>query len=97
MNNQTTFSIKQGNLTSHCLPETQAFLRQNLDFFHKYVADMRNALNSDGPMILVSNEEQWNFAARIDRTELGKIVESSGVLIESGRCKFDEVVDSLKA
>ena len=95
MSNRTEFTVSRAEFQSHCLPKTKEFIELNLSFFHQSVAELASALDHEGPMLFVSNEEQWSFAAKVDHTELGKIVEASGALIEGGRSKFDEVIADL--
>ncbi len=97
MSNQTDFVISRGEFKADCLPATAEFMQQNLKFFHSTMSEISATLGDGGDMIMVSNEEHWNFATKITRTELGHIVEAKGKLIESGRCRFDEAVADLNA
>jgi len=95
MANTTRFTITRGTLESDCLPKTQDFIEQNLAFFYSSISGLTDTLDDSGAVTFVSCEDQWSFACKVERAELGNIATANGVVSEGGRSRFDELVGEL--
>ena len=80
----THFSVNRGTVVSDCLPQTQQFIDQNLNYFIGPVTAMAEALGETEDVTFASCEDQWTVACKVSKTELGRIAAATGVLRDGG-------------
>ena len=93
MSNHIHYEIQRGSVVSDCMEETYQFISQNLNYLHDALIPIRDEILDSNTFSFVCYEENWSFAAKIDRVELGKIAAGSGVIQEGNHCSYDEITE----
>jgi len=95
MSNRIHFEIQRGAVVSDCMEETYDFITKNLHYLHDSLIPIRDEVLGSSEFTFVCYEENWSFAASVDKVELGKISAGSGVIQEGNQCAYDQLLETL--
>jgi len=96
MSNLTEFQVERGKVESDCMPETFNFISQNLKYLYDSLIPVREELAKTGPFSFICYEDNWSFAAKIEKVELARVSTAKGVIHEGRDCAYDELVPTIK-
>ena len=96
MSNLTHYKVEQGEVYSDCMPETHNFITQNLKYLNQLLIPVREEIAKSGPFTIICYEDNWSFAAKIEKIELAKVSSAIGVIQEGSECSYDEIVSLIQ-
>ncbi len=95
MSNLIHFEVQRGQVVCDCMEETYQFISQNLGYLHEQLLPVRDELLGAGDFTFICHEENWTFAARVDKAELGRVSIGSGIIKDGNSSSYDEVLERL--
>jgi len=95
MSNKIHFEIQRGSVVSDCMEDTYDFISENLKYLHNALVPVRDEILEANNFSFVCYEDNWTFAVKIERVELGKVASGSGVIQDGNRCYYDELLETL--
>ncbi len=96
MSNLIHFEIQRGKIVSDCMEQTYQFISKNLSYLHEQLVPVRDELLESSNFTFICYEENWTFAARVDKAELGCVSSGSGIIKDGNNCSYDEVLEKLE-
>lgn len=96
MTNLTHYTVDRGKVQSDCMPETHQFISQNLKYLYESLMPIKEEIAQSGPFSFVCYEDNWSFAAKIDKVELARVSSASGVIQEGRECAYDELISIIQ-
>ena len=94
-NNRIYFQIQRGAVVSDCMEETYQFISQNLHYLHDALIPLRDEILESSTFSFICYEENWSFAANIEKVELGRVSSGTGIIQEGNQCSYDELLESI--
>jgi len=95
MSSNIHFQIQRGSVVSDCMEETYQFISQNLSYLHDTLIPLRDELLESSEFTFICYEENWSFASKVERVELGRVSSGHGLIQEGSQCAYDELLESL--
>lgn len=97
MSNRIFFQVQRGSVVSDCMEETYQFISNNLRYLHESLIPIRDEILENSEFTFISYEDNWTFAASIDKVELRRVAQGSGVIQEGSQCSYDEIIEDLNS
>lgn len=91
----TLFEVERGAVVSDCMDETQEFISGNLRYLHELLTPIKSEIGQSSDFTFICYEEDWSFAAKIEKVELSRVSKGNGLILEGGQCAYDLILEEI--